>query len=334
MHLNRRDFLKYAAAGAALTLMPTPATAKVVNGMPYRALGTMGEQVSLLCVGGYHIGVSRLSDKESIAIMRHAMDEGVNFLDNAWHYHEGRSEVRMGKALKDGYRDKAFLMTKHHGREAKTAQAHLEESLRRMQVDVIDLWQFHEIIDPAEPEQIYTEGAIEFALKAQEEGKIRYIGFTGHHIPEILAEMIDRGHDWDACQFPVNVFDHHFESFTQLVMPKAVEKEIGVIGMKSQGGSPGNISNRAEFCTPAECLRFAMMQPVASVVSGMDSMEVLKENIATVKSFKPFEKEELDDLLARAKEPAMTGEYEPYKTSWHRDIREAWEKQQQQQARA
>jgi predicted aldo/keto reductase-like oxidoreductase len=329
MSIKRRDFLKFAAAGAALSLMPVPATAAVVNGMPYRELGATGEKVSLLCLGGAHIGGKELSSDESVAMIRHAIDEGVNFLDNAWHYHGGESERRMGRALKDGYRDKALLMTKHQGRDGAAAQAFLEESLRRLDVDVIDLWQFHEVNEPDFPERIYTEGALEYALKARDEGKIRYIGFTGHHIPVFLAEMIERGYAWDTCQFPVNVFDHHFESFTQQVLPKAVEKKIGVIGMKTQGGSPGNISNKAGACTPAECLRFAMMQPVSTVCSGMDSMEVLVENIATAKSFKPFEKEELDQLLTRAKEQAMTGEFEPYKTAWHRDVRKAWEARQQ-----
>lgn len=329
MPINRRDFLKFAAVCAALPLMPVPATAATIQGMPYRVLGATGEKVSLLCVGGFHIGQASVSDAEAESIIRHALDEGVNFLDNAWHYHNGVSERRMGKALKDGYRDKAFLMTKHQGRDGATAQEYLEDSLRRLDVDVIDLWQFHEVNAPDLPGRIHDEGALEYALKARDEGKIRYIGFTGHHIPAFLEEMIARGHAWDACQFPVNIFDHHFESFTQQVMPKAVEKNIGVIGMKAQGGSPGNISNEAGVCTPAECLRFAMMQPVATVCSGMDSMAVLKENIATAKVFKPFEKEELDALLARAEALAMTGEYEPYKTAWHRDIRAAWEAQQQ-----
>jgi uncharacterized protein len=269
MELGRRDFLRISAVAAAgLSLAPGSETIEKRNGMPYRVLGKTGELVSLLCVGGSHIGIYNVSEEEAIAIVRTALDEGVNFLDNSWDYHEGRSEERMGKALKDGYRDKAFLMTKFDGENREDAQQHLEDSLRRLGVDTIDLWQFHECIRPEQPERVYTEGALEFALEAREQGKIRYIGFTGHFQPHLLAEMIERGFDWDTIQMPLNCFDHHFRSFEKEVLPKALDKNLGVIAMKTLGGSPGELPHRSGAVTREECLRYAMSLPVSTVCSG------------------------------------------------------------------
>lgn len=333
--VNRRNFIKTSAAAlAAAAMLPAPAAAEVRNGMPYRTLGKTGEKVSLLCIGGSHIGQEMLSDDEAVRLMRTAVDEGVNFFDNAYHYYNGRSEERMGAAMRDGYRDKIFLMTKHKGLNAKTAQAELEGSLRRMQTDVIDLWQFHEIVHPVQAGRIHDGDAIEYALKARDEGKIRYIGFTGHHIPAFLVDMMERGFPWDAVQMPINIFDAHFESFLDEALPMAVEKEIGVLAMKTLGGSPGNIPNRSGACSVAECLRFAMQQPVATVVSGIDSMERLEENLRITKEYKPFTPEELADVLARAREDALKGQYEPYKTAWHRGIREEMRRQAEAEAGA
>jgi predicted aldo/keto reductase-like oxidoreductase len=315
MKLERRSFLKLSAAAALAPLLNPPATAEIRNGMPYRVLGKTGEKVSLLGVGGYHIGVDELTDEQSIAIMRTAVDEGVNFFDNAWEYNKGRSEERMGKALKDGYRDRVFLMTKHKGRDAKTAQEQLETSLRRFQVEMIDLWQFHEVVYPAEPGKIYSEGAIEFAVKAREQGKIRYIGFTGHHLPDVHLDMIRRGFDWQTVQMPINVCDYHFRSFLKNVVPVAQEKSMGIIAMKTMGGE--NIVKTGAV-TPEECLRFAMSQPVSVVLSGMDNMDRLKSNLAVAKNFKPFEPEELAKVLEKSKQIAAAGEFEPFKTKWHK----------------
>lgn len=313
MELGRRDFLKASAAAVvAVSLPETPKPVEVRNQMPYRVLGRTGERVSLLGVGGYHIGT--VPKQESIRIIRTAIDEGVNFLDNSWSYTNGKSEEYMGAALKDGYRDKVLLMTKHDGRDRKTAQEHLEVSLRRLDLDTIDLWQFHEIVRPEEPERIYSEGAIEFALEAKAQGKIRYIGFTGHRIPAILAEMIDRGFEWDTVQMPQNPFDPHYASFQKEVLPKALEKNIGVIAMKTQGGGA---LTRTGVVTTAECLRYAMTLPVSTVVSGMDSMEKLKENLATAKSFQPLSGDEVAALLDRTQAAAAKGEHEAYKTRWH-----------------
>jgi aryl-alcohol dehydrogenase-like predicted oxidoreductase len=316
MDMNRREFLRVSAATAALAGVQGVATAAPRNGMPYRVLGKTGEEVSLLCLGGYHIGHDRIEEADSIRLMRTAVDEGVNFFDNAWEYNDGRSEERMGMALRDGYRDKVFLMTKHHGREPELARQHLEDSLRRLQTDVIDLWQFHEVIRPHEPAAIYGSGALEVALKAQEEGKIRYIGFTGHRYPTVHAAMIDGGFPWDTVQMPLNICDHHFRSFEQLVLPKALERNIGVIGMKSLGG--GSIPEKSKVATIRECMHYSMSLPVSSLASGIDSIEKLEENLAIAREFEPLAETQVAELLARAKPVSAEAEFEPYKEAWYR----------------
>jgi predicted aldo/keto reductase-like oxidoreductase len=315
MGMTRREFIKMSAAAAA-TLSLSGSCAKVYekNGIPYRVLGKTGEKVSLLCVGGYNIGFAdKLSDQESITLMRTAVDEGINFFDNAWEYHDGVSEERMGRALQDGYRQRVFLMTKHHGREPGTARKHLEDSLRRLKTDVIDLWQFHEIDEDGEIDSIYSSGALDVAVKAQEEGKIRYIGFTGHYRPRMHLEMINRGFAWDTVQMPVNVLDYHFRSFTNEVLPVAVEKNMGVIAMKSLAGTPGNIVTNG-IARADECLRFVMTMPVSTVCSGMDSLEVLHKNIATARNFEPMTETEIAALLEKTSEYAAGAKYERYKT--------------------
>jgi predicted aldo/keto reductase-like oxidoreductase len=311
MRINRRDFLK-STAGAAVSsaLLSGEALAQNGSGMPMRALGKTGEHVSLLTVGGHHIARDPLTLQDSIRLQRMAIDEGVNFFDNAWVYHQGKSEEWMGQALKDGYRDKVFLMTKHLGREPKKAQEQLEDSLRRFDVDVIDLWQYHMVSKPGEVESIYDSGALDVALKARDQGKIRYIGFTGHASPSIHLDMIERGFAWDAVQMPVNVFDHHYKSFEQNVLPKAREKGIAVLGMKTAAGGRILESGAANV---EECLRYAMSIPVTTVVSGMNTLEMLKENLAVAKGFQGMPDSEKSELLARTKAPAMTGRHEYYK---------------------
>jgi predicted aldo/keto reductase-like oxidoreductase len=312
MDITRREFLKLSAAtAAAVSLSGLPLMANPRNGIPYRVLGKTGLEVSLLTVGGHTIGIDELSEKESIKLMRTAIDEGINFFDNAWDYHAGRSEERMGKALQDGYRDKIFLMTKHHGRKPEYAKKHLEESLRRLKTDVIDVWQFHELDEQWEVDSIYSSGVLEVALKAKEEGKIKHIGFTGHFRPSIHLQMIYRGFDWETIQFPVNVLDQHYLSFSKNVLPVAVEKNIGIIAMKTLGGG-ALLENK--IVTPDEALRFAMTLPVSTVCSGMDSIKILKENINTARNFKPMEEEERNQILERTIQFAMNGKYEEYKT--------------------
>lgn len=313
MVLNRREFIKRTAATAAglsIGMMSAGMTTK--NGLPYRRLGKTGLNVSLLTVGGHNIGKDILTEKESIELIRTAIDEGVNFLDNAWDYHDGRSEERMGKALMNGYRDKVILMTKHHGREPKRAQQHLEDSLRRLKTDVIDVWQFHELDEMMEVEEIYSSGVLDFALKMKEQGKIKHIGFTGHYRPEIHLEMINRGFEWETIQMPINPMDYQYLSFTQNVLPVAVEKDMGIIGMKSMAGNGVLLEKGA--ATVEECLRFAMSMPISTLCSGMDSVKMLKENIATARRFKPLSEAEMTDLLERSYDYAQGGENEWYKS--------------------
>ncbi len=320
--MNRRRFLQSAAAGVlAAGLSGAVEPVEVRNGMPYRTLGKTGVKVSLLCLGGSHIGMKNLTDDESVGLMRHAVDEGVNFFDNAWAYHNGVSEERMGKALKDGYRDRVFLMTKNKGRDAASARQHLEDSLRRLDVDVIDLLQVHEVVRPGDVTSVYDKGVLDVLLKAREQGKIRHIGVTGHHYPKFLNDMIDGGFPWETIQMPLNIFDAHFRSFQQEVLPRAVEMNLGVIAMKTMGGSPATLP-RTGAVTPEECLRWAMSLPVSTVCSGMDTRELLDKNLRTVKNFTPLTDTEKQDILARALEPASSGEHEHYKTLWHRDVQQ------------
>ncbi len=312
MIVNRRAFIRLAAASTAAAAFPfNPAGARTVNGIPYRKLGKTGLDVSILSVGGWDIGVKDLTDEESIRLMRTAIDEGVNFFDNAWHYHKGGSEIRMGKALRDGYRDKVILMTKHHGREPERARQHLEESLRRLQTDVIDVWQFHEVKTADEVETIYTSGVLDTVLRARDEGKVRHIGFTGHSLPSVHLEMIFRGFDWETVQMPINVVDKHYLSFTNNVLPVAEKANIGVIAMKTLAG--GRL-HKENILTPDQALRFAMTLPVSTVCSGMNTVDELKENVATARNFKPMEEEEMHTLLERAIPYALNGKYEWYKS--------------------
>lgn len=323
MSMNRREFIQSSALGAGLLSGAFAQAAEPRNGIPYRKLGATGVEVSALCVGGAHLAMRHVEEAEAHAIMRTAVDEGVNFFDNAWAYAGGEAEIRMGKALKDGYRDKVFLMTKHRGRDAKLAQVQLEDSLKRLDVDVIDLWQFHEVIHPQYVDQIYNEGALEYALKARDEGKIKHIGYTGHHYPFIMRELLEKGFPFETVQMPLNPFDHHFRSFEQGLMPLALEKGLGVIAMKTNAG--GGISKSGVF-TPTECLRYVWSLPVSAACSGMDSVAVLRENLAAVKAFEPLSDDERKEWLARAAEPAAEGAHEVYKTGWHREIQE-WMKE-------
>ena len=313
---TRREFIKMSAAALVGLSYGLPSITKgLKGGIPYRRLGKTGLEISILTVGGYNIGIKeKLTEKESIKLMRTAIDEGINFFDNAWDYHDGGSEKRMGKALRDGYRQQVILMTKHHGRDPQRARKHLEDSLRRLKTDVIDVWQFHEIDEQTEVEDIYSTGALDFALKAKEEGKIRFIGFTGHYRPALHLDMIQRGFDWDTAQMPINVLDNHYLSFTQNVLPVAVEKNIGVIAMKTLGGTPGVIAEN-RIASPEDCIRFAMTMPVSTVCSGMDSMDVLRKNINTARNFKPMTETEIEVLLDQTKDYAHNGQYEEYKTN-------------------
>jgi len=283
--------------------------------MPYRRLGRTGEMVSLVGLGGYHIGIQK-EEQESIHLIRTAIDNGVNFLDNSWDYNEGVSEIRMGKALKDGYRKKAFLMTKIDGQDRKTADAQIEECLRRLQTETVDLLQFHEIIRMEDAGRIFApEGALEAVLEAKKAGKVQYIGFTGHKSPAVHLKMLqtafDHGFTFDAVQMPLNVMDAHFDSFEKKVLPVLREHDIGVLGMKPLAEK---FILDSKTASPVESLHYVMDLPVSTVITGCDSMDILEQALKAARTFQPLSAEERSALLARTAQAAAKGEYELYKT--------------------
>jgi predicted aldo/keto reductase-like oxidoreductase len=297
----------------AATIFATPPTLERRGDMPYRRFGRTRELVSLLGVGGYHIGV-QASAEESVRVIRTCIDEGVNFLDNAWEYNRGVSETRMGLALQDGYRQKVFLMTKVCGRDRETAMRQLEESLRRLKTDVIDLWQFHECNYDNDPDWIFAaDGAVHAALAARQQGKIRYIGFTGHKSPSIHLKMLRQDFDWDAIQMPLNVCDYHYRSFAREVLPLAIERGLGVVGMKSQGGD-GRLPGRAGVSVE-DCLRYCFSLQIPVCLSGMATVEQAKQNLAIAKSFKPLSAAEREALLAKVGAIAGDGRLERFKST-------------------
>jgi len=309
---TRRDFIKQTAYGLCVGNMLSHALAASGRAdIPTRPLGSTGVNVSILGLGGHHIGRIR-DDNQSIQLIRKAIDRGVTFLDNAWEYHNGRSEELMGKALADGYRDKAFLMTKHHGRDKKTAMEHLEDSLRRLRTDVIDLWQFHEVVYDKDPEMIFAvDGGIEAAELAKKQGKVRFIGFTGHRDPVIHLKMLAYGYPWDAVQMPMNVLDPHFKSFQKNVLPILLRRNIGVIAMKTLAS--GYVL-RAKAATPKQALGYIWSQPVSTIVSGMDSEQLLNANIGLALAFKKMSQTQQTELLDKTKDKGLTGKFEPFKT--------------------
>jgi predicted aldo/keto reductase-like oxidoreductase len=290
--------------------------------LPTRPLGTTGANVSILCLGGWHIGQPAIGDAEAVRIMHAAIDEGVTFFDNAWDYHDGRSEEIMGQALATGgRRQKIFLMTKNCGRDAATSRQHLEDSLRRLKTDVIDLWQFHEINYDNDPEWIVERGALAEAIKAQKEGKVRFIGFTGHKHPAIFLKMLPL-HPWATCQLPVNVCDYFYRSSIHEVMPELKKRGIAAIGMKSLGGGNMEAGGRivaGGVATAEECIRFALSQDISSLVVGIDSMKVLAQDVAVARDFKPMAKAEADALLARVEPVAGDGRFEWSKSTQNYD---------------
>lgn len=285
--------------------------------MIYRTLGSTGERVSAIGVGGWHLGIRQVDEQLAIRIVRSAIDRGINFMDNCWDYNEGASELRMGKALSDGYRQKAFVMTKIDGRSRKEATKQLDESLRRLRVDYIDLVQHHEIIRFEDPHRIFDDhGANAALVEARTAGKIRYIGFTGHKDPLIHLYMLEvakeNGFKFDTVQMPLNVMDAHYRSFEKLVLPELVKLEIGVLGMKSMANG---ILLQSKTVTPIECLHYALSLPTSVVITGIDTMEILDQAFEAVESFHPPSSDERDALLAKTRAAAATGRFEPFKTS-------------------
>lgn len=283
----------------------------------YRLLGSTGERVSAIGVGGWHLGLPTVDEPLAIRIVRTALDRGINFLDNCWDYHDGASERRMGAALRDGYRERAFLMTKIDGRSRAAATAQLDESLRRLQTDHVDLVQHHEVLRFDDPHRIFDDdGANRALVDAQAAGKVRYIGFTGHKDPQIHLHMLavarEHGFRFDTVQMPVNVMDAHYRSFGACVLPELVREGIGVLGMKPMANG---IILRSNTVSALECLRYALTQPTSVVITGIDSMAVLDQACDVVRDFRPMSDVELASVLSRTVQAAARGDFEPFKTS-------------------
>ena len=287
------------------------------QGMLYRTLGSTGETVSAIGLGGWHIGLPDLDEQLSIRIIRTAVERGITFMDNCWDYNDGASEIRMGKALRDGYRDRVFLMTKIDGRSKKEAMRQLDESLTRLRVDMIDLVQHHEILRFEDPTRIFDDDGANAALvEARDAGKLRFIGFTGHKDPAVHLHMLDvaaeRGFAFDTVQMPLNVMDAHYRSFEKGVLPELVRQKIGVLGMKSMANG---ILLKSRTVTPIECMHYALNLPTSVVITGIDSMDLLDQACEAVATFRPMSEEDVQTLLARTAAAAADGGYEPFKTS-------------------
>ncbi|HWZ00391.1 MAG TPA: aldo/keto reductase [Edaphobacter sp.] len=328
--MERRDFLKTATAatvGAAVpastqTAQPSSAPIKRPESpnMIYRELGTTGERVSAIGMGGYHLG-KQLDAGQSIQLMHAGIDRGITFMDNCWDYNDGISEVRMGQALRNGYRQKVFLMTKMDGRTGVEYNKQLEQSLGRLQTDMIDLVQFHEVIRLEDPDRIFAPGgAIEAAIAARKAGKIRYIGFTGHKDPSVHLRMLETAQKhnfhFDTVQMPINVMDAHFRSFEKEVMPVALKQGIGVLAMKTFGDPYILQSNTVQ---PIEALHYGLTQPVSVIITGIDTTQTLDQAFEAARTFKPLDQAQINSLLARTATAASEGKFELFKTTSHYD---------------
>ncbi len=281
--------------------------------IPLRPLGNSGESVSALCLGGGHIGFTGMASSEAIRIVEHAIENGITFIDSAWEYHNGRSEALIGQAIR-GRRDDVFLMTKVCSRERGGALEQLEDSLRRFGTDRIDLWQFHEVNYANDHEWIFAPGgAAEAGLEAVKSGKVRYLGFTGHKDPEFLLSMLEYDYPWTTCQLPINILDASFRSFVGRVVPELTKRGIGPLGMKSLGGE-GQLVTSAGL-SPDDCIRFALSQPISSLVSGMDSTKIVDQNVAIARKFTPMSDEDQSALVERTRGIASDGRYEWSKTT-------------------
>jgi aryl-alcohol dehydrogenase-like predicted oxidoreductase len=282
--------------------------------IPTRPFGRHPDRVSILGLGGFHVGLPA-TDAEAVRLMHAAFDVGVTFLDNAWDYNDGLSETRMGKAIADR-RDRVFLMTKvcTHGRDGKVAMRQLEDSLRRLKTDHLDLWQIHEVVFDDEPARHFAKGGVVEALdKARAQGKVRYVGFTGHKSPALHLEMLAHDYPWDSCQLPLNCFDAQFRSFEREVLPELNRRGIAPIGMKSLGGDGRSV--KAKVVSAADALAYAMSLPVATVVSGMETMKVLKQNVSVARGFRPMSPSARNALCRRVANLAADGRFELYKIS-------------------
>lgn len=315
---TRRSFFQGMFGSASAVAMAQQALAQQdsPNGLPTRRLGRTNEQVSILCLGGWHIGAVR-EQSEAIRIMHAAIDEGMTFFDNAWDYHDGGSEEIMGRALAEGgKRDKVFLMTKNCERDYKGSMSNLEDSLRRMKTDRIDLWQFHEMVYDSDPDWVFEKGGLKAALEAQKAGKVRYIGFTGHKDPSIHIKMLNKPYDWATAQMPVNVLDAHYRSFQREAIPVCLARDVGVVGMKSLGGGGprGEIPTNTDV-SAEQCHRFALSLPVSTLVVGITSMEDLHGVVTTARDFKPMSDASKAVLLSKVADVAGDGRFERFKST-------------------
>src|ERR1700745_2264523 len=335
MNATRRDFLKIGAGAVAATSVASAnsdsafsspesgSSATAASGnegkMIYRKFGSTGERISAIGVGGHHLGDVPTLD-EAVQLVHEAIDAGVTFFDNAWEYYNGKTETILGRALRDGRREKVFLMTKvcTHGRSRKLAMQMLEDSLRRYQTDHLDLWQIHGIVYDNDPELAYAKGGVLEAFdQAKKEGKVRFVGFTGHKDPAFHLKMLELGHPVDSVQMPLNPFDANFHSFEKQVLPEVNRRGMAALGMKSMGGTAWGI--KAGVVQAEEMLRYAMSLPVATTICGMDSLEVLRKNLRVVRSFQPMIQRDMEGLRARCAPTAADGRFEPYKVSLRYD---------------
>lgn len=286
-------------------------------GIPVRELGTTGLKVSIIGFGGGHFAGKSVDEKTSIRLVQAAVDAGITFMDNAWEYNDGESERRMGIAL-EGRRDQVTLMTKVCARDRKTAEKELEDSLRKLKTDVIDVWQFHEVNYDSDGEWLFrAEGAIEAALAARQAGKVRFIGFTGHKSPHIHQTLLEQDFAWDTCQMPINVLDAHYRSFQKEILPQLNQRGIGAIGMKALGGRGQLVSDLG--LTAEQCRRYALSLPISTLICGIQSMENLEQDVAIARDFVPMSEAELHELADSVSEQAGDGRYEWFKSTQHFD---------------
>jgi uncharacterized protein len=316
---SRRKFLQGGARAATAAALANEVLAQTstasATGLPTRVLGRTGQRVSILCLGGWHIG-SVKDDNEAIRIMHAAIDEGMTFFDNAWDYHNGHSEEVMGKALEGARRQKVFLMTKNCERDYAGSMKNLEDSLRRLKTDHLDLWQFHEMVYDNDPDWVFEKGGLKAALEAKKAGKVRFIGFTGHKDPRIHLKMLGKPFDWDSAQMPINLLDRFYRSFQQEVVPVCLKKNVGVIGMKglAGGATEGRLIEKLGM-RAEDCYRYCLSLPVTTQVVGITTMAQLKTDIALARNFKPLSPAEQNALLSKVREQATDGRHELFKSA-------------------
>jgi predicted aldo/keto reductase-like oxidoreductase len=316
---SRRHFLQAGVAAGAVLSLADQVLAQQRDrgaGVPQRPLGKTGAEVSILCLGGFHIGQAARTDGEAVAVklMHQAIDEGITFFDNCWDYHDGYSEEVMGKAIEDR-RERVFLMTKVCNRDHRGALSNLDDSLKRLRTDHLDLWQFHEMVYDNDPDWVFERGGIKAALEAQQAGKVRFIGFTGHKDPSIHLKMLRQPYAWATAQMPINVCDYFFRSFLHNVVPQCLAQDTAVLGMKSLGGGTEGAIPSSGLVTASECIHFSLSQPISSLVVGLRNERDLQQALAVARDFKPLAPEAQMAILGKVKPAAGDGRHELFKTA-------------------